>query len=132
MKLIEVLNAKEPLKRLTDLRFTSFGVVRKLVGLTKEIDEEIKFYVDEEKKLVERYASKDDKGNPEVYPDGKIKLNSIEDKIEFEKEIFNLRSTDVDSIHKVEIKESDFKDKDNIPSPSDIIALSGFIEFVEE
>lgn len=131
MKLIEVLNAKEPLTRLISLRFTSFKKVRELVKLSKEVDSEVEFYVSEEKKIIERYAVKAKDGTPELLEGGKIKLKSLEDKNDFEKEILDLRNTDIE-ISTVELIDSDFKDTDNIPTPQDIILLSCLVEFKEE
>ena len=64
MKLIEILNANEALKKLANAKFNSFKKAYELSKLRKQVDEEIDFYVTEEKKIVETYASKDEKGNP--------------------------------------------------------------------
>jgi len=71
-------------------------------------------------------------GEPIVLEGGRIKLKDIESKIAFDKEITDLRNTEVDDITKVELKESDFADTSKIPTPYELIALESVIEFLEE
>ncbi len=132
MKLIEVLNALIPLRALTEARFTSFKKSRELALVRKKVEFEGDFYAKEEKKIVEAYAEKNEAGEPIVLEGGRIKLKDIESKIAFDKEITDLRNTEVDDITKVELKESDFADTSKIPTPYELIALEAVIEFLEE
>jgi len=132
MKLIEVLNALIPLRALTETRFTSFRKSRELAILRKKVEFEGDFYAKEEKKIVEAYAEKNASGEPIILEGGRIKLKDIESKIAFDKEITDLRNTEVDDITKVELKESDFADTSKIPTPYELIALEAVIEFLEE
>ena len=129
MKLIEILNANEALKKLANAKFNSFKKAYELSKLRKQVDEEIDFYVTEEKKIVETYASKDEKGNPIFLEGGRIKLDSVETKNNFEKDINELRNLEIDKISKVSISPSDFKD--DIPTPNEILALEVLIDFKE-
>lgn len=132
MKLIEVLNALIPLRALTETRFTSFKKSRELALLRKKVEFEGDFYAKEEKKIVETYAEKNEVGVPIILEGGRIKLKDIKSKIAFDKEITDLRNTEVDDITKVELKESDFADMSKIPTPYELIALESIIEFLEE
>lgn len=132
MKLIEVLNALIPLRALTEARFTSFKKSRELAILRKNVEFEVDFYAKEEKKIVDTYAEKNETGEPIILEGGRIKLKSVEAKTAFDKEITDLRNTEVDEITKVELKESDFADTSKIPTPYELIALEAVIEFLEE
>ena len=132
MKLIEVLNALIPLRALTEARFTSFKKSRELAILRKNVEFEVDFYAKEEKKIVDTYAEKNESGEPIILEGGRIKLKSVETKTAFDKEITDLRNTEVDEITKVELKESDFADTSKIPTPYELIALESVIEFLEE
>lgn len=132
MKLIEVLNALIPLRALTEARFTSFKKSRELAILRKNVEFEMDFYAKEEKKIVDTYAEKNETGEPIILEGGRIKLKSIEAKTAFDKEITDLRNTEVDDIAKVELKESYFADTSKIPTPYELIALEAVIEFLEE
>ena len=90
------------------------------------------FYAKEEKKIVDTYAEKNESGEPIILEGGRIKLKSVEAKTAFDKEITDLRNTEVDEITKVELKESDFADTSKIPTPYELIALESVIEFLEE
>lgn len=132
MKLIEVLNALIPLRALTEARFTSYKKSRELAILRKNVEFEVDFYAKEEKKIVDTYAEKNESGEPIILEGGRIKLKSVEAKTAFDKEITDLRNTEVDEITKVELKESDFADTSKIPTPYELIALESVIEFLEE
>ena len=132
MKLIEVLNALIPLRALTEARFTSYKKSRELAILRKNVEFEVDFYAKEEKKIVDTYAEKNESGEPIILEGGRIKLKSVEAKTAFDKEITDLRNTEVDEITKVELKESDFADTSKIPTPYELIALEAVIEFLEE
>ena len=131
MKLIEILTANEALKKLANSKFNSFKKAYELSKLRKQVDEEVNFYVDEEKKIVETYASKGEDGKPIFLEGGRIKLDSLEAKNSFEKEINELRELEIDKISKVTINCNDFKSEDDIPTPNEILALEVLIDFKE-
>ena len=131
MKLIEILTANEALKKLANSKFNSFKKSNELSKLRKQVDEEVNFYVEEEKKIVESYASKDENGKPIFLDGGRIKLDSLEAKNNFEKEINELRKLEIDKISKVTISSNDFKSEDDIPTPNEILALEVLIDFKE-
>ena len=131
MKLIEILTANEALKKLANSKFNSFKKAYELSKLRKQVDEEVSFYVEEEKKIVETYASKGEDGKPIFLEGGRIKLDSFEAKNSFEKEINELRELEIDKISKVTINSNDFKSEDDIPTPNEILALEVLIDFKE-
>lgn len=131
MKLINLLTAKDAITRLAETRFSNFKTARTIARVKKAVDEEIDFYIEEEKKIVNAYAVKDSNGQPELLEGGRVKLATIEDKEKFESEIIALRDTEVDKIQKVSVKISDLRSTDNIPSPNDLLALENIVDFYE-
>lgn len=131
MKLIDVLKAKEPLGRLMNKNFTNYKVLRELVKLQKAVSTEVEFYTAQEKKNIDLYSEKDDKGNPVILAEGRIKLKDPKSKADFESEITKLYATEIDGINAVVICESDFKSSEEYPTPGDMTLLDGFIEFAD-
>ena len=129
MKLKDLIEAKTPLKRLTEKRFVSYKKMRELVKLRKAVEQEVEFYAAEEKKAIGLYAETDDGGNPLFLDDGRLRLKDMEAKVAFEKEITTLRETDVDGIEPITLSESDFRSADDLPTVDDMIALEGIIIF---
>ena len=129
MKLKTLIEANEPLKRLTDKRFASYKKMRELVKLRKALEQEIDFYAAEEKKAVNVYAETDDKGTPLFLPDGRLRLRDAEAKVAFETEIEALLNTEIDGISPVTLTEKDFLSSEDLPTASDMIALEAIIEF---
>lgn len=129
MKLKEILNASEPLKRLSERRLTSYKKMRELVKLRKAVEQELDFYYGEEKKAVATYAEMDKNGSPLFLEDGRLRLKDVESKIAFEKEITDLRDTDIDGIETIKLSEGDFSCTDDIPTAEDMIALECVILF---
>ena len=129
MKLKELLEANEPLKRLSEKRFASYKKMRELVRLRKTVEQEMEFYAGEEKKAVNTYGELDEHGSPIFLDDGRLRLKDMEAKVAFEKEITTLRETDVDGIEPITLSESDFRSADDLPTVDDMIALEGVIIF---
>lgn len=131
MKLIDVFNAREPLKRLTEKRFNNYKVLRQLVKLRKAVENEVEFYAEAERKAVTRYAEKDDKGNPVILTDGRLKLVDAEAKVAFDETIAKLNDTEVDGIERIVIRENDFASSADYPTPNDMTLLESVIAFEE-
>ncbi len=129
MKLKKILDASEPLKRLTEKNFSNFKAVRSLVKLRKAVQDEVDFYLEEEKKAIEKYAVKNENGSPVLLDGGRIQLKDAESKKCFDERIGELRETDIDGITAVSLTDEDFRSKDDIPSPNDVFLLEGFVEF---
>lgn len=129
MKLNDILVANEPLKRLSEKRFSSYKKMRELARLRKAVEQELEFYATEEMKAVNAYAEVNEGGSPIFLPDGRLRLKDAEAKIAFEREIAILRETEVDGITPVSLCERDFRGAEDIPTADDMIALEGIIIF---
>lgn len=129
MKLIELLQAQTPLKRLTEKNFNNYKVLRELAKLRKAVESEVEFYTEQERKAVELYADKDDKGQPIILENGRIKLKDIEAKQAFDEELTKLRALEVDGITKVVVGEDDFRSSADYPTPDEMFALECVIDF---
>ena len=132
MKLFEIIIATIPLRNLSEVRFTSFKKAREVSILRKKVESESDFYAKEERKLIEKYAEKNEKGEVIFLDGGRIKLKDLATKEAFEKEIIALKELDIEDIEKVALNESDFADVKNIPTPNELLALEAIIDFGEE
>lgn len=131
MKLIDVFKAREPLLRLTEKRFNNYKVLRQLVKARKAVESEVEFYAQEERKAVMQYAEKDEKGNPVILTDGRLKLVDAEAKVAFDETIAKLNDTEVDGIDRIVIRENDFASSSDYPTPNDMALLDCIIAFEE-
>ena len=131
MKLKHIIEAKDAIVRLTEKRFTDYKKLRGIVKLRKSVEAEFEFYCDQEKKAVETYGEKSDKGTPAFLPDGRLKLKDVESKEAFEAEIKKLLDTEVGDFKIITIKESDFLTADDLPTPSDMLLLENIIDFAD-
>ena len=93
------------------------------------VDQELDFYAAEEMKAVNTYAEMGEDGSPIFLSDGRLRLKDAEAKEAFEREIANLRETEIDGITPVTLCEGDFRGADDIPTVDDMIALEGIIVF---
>ena len=128
MKIKDLLRVKDILKKLTEKRFSSYAIIRKLVTLRKAVQSEIEIYIEQERKAVCEYAEFDKSGNP-IFVEGGIKLKNPQAKIDFEKELDELRETVVDNIEPITLTEKDFRSVEDIPTPDEIIALEPLVLF---
>ena len=124
-----VLTAREALGNLTAKRFTSFRVARQLVALRKKVDEEFDFYASEEKKLLDLHAKKNEDGDPIITEENHIQLKDEASAKAFLQKIAELRNSPVEGIEPVKLCEGDFCEAQALPTPDEMIALEGFIEF---
>ena len=132
MKLINIMQARDALAKLTDTHFTSYKILRELVRLKKRVDEEFEFYSTQEKKAVDTYADKTEDGQLIFVEGGRLKLKDAKSKAAFDAEIAKLNETEVDDIPAVIIRESDFKSAADFPTATDMLALSAIVEFEED
>ena len=129
MKLKTIIATKSALERLAEKRFSDYKKLREIVKLRKAVEAEFDFYVAQEKKAVDTYAEKKSDGSPVFLEDGRIKLKDAQAKTAFETEITRLQETEVDDIQSLALSESDFLTASDLPTPSDMLALEGIIEF---
>lgn len=131
MKLINIMQARDAIAKLTDTHFTSYKILRELVRLKKRVDEEYEFYSAQEQKAVDAYAEKTADGQLVFVDGGRLKLKDVKSKNAFDAEIGKLNETEVDDIPFVTIRESDFRTATDFPTATDMILLSEIVEFVE-
>lgn len=131
-KLIEILNVSKVLKDLTTKRFNNFSVSYKIAKAAKLVDEQNTFYVEEERKIVEQYAVKDEEtGQVKIIDGNRISFANQDDAMNFNKEINELQQTEVEIFDPIDIHISDFRSGDMDLTPSDILALEGFVNFID-
>ena len=115
--------------KLLQTNFTSFKLSRNLMIQKKKIDNELSIYLELEKKLIDKYAKKDDNGQPIVGEDGIIEFDSEDNKAEYIREIIELKNTTIDNFEKVTIYEDNFRNANDIPSPNEMLALEEVIDW---
>lgn len=131
-KLIEILNVSKVLKNLTTKRFNNFSVSYKIAKAAKLVDEQNAFYVEEEGKIIEHYAVKDEEtGLVKIIDGNRISFENQDDAMNFNKEINELQQTEVEIFDPIDIHISDFRSGDMDLTPSDILALEGFVNFID-
>ena len=131
-KLIEILNVSKVLKDLTTKRFNNFSVSYKIAKAAKLVDEQNAFYVEEERKIVEHYAVKaKETGQVKIIDGNRISFANQDDAMNFNKEINELQQTEVEIFDPIDINISDFRSGDMDLTPSDILALEGFVNFID-
>lgn len=131
-KLIEILNVSKVLKDLTTKRFNNFSVSYKIAKAAKLVDEQNAFYIEEERKIVEQYAVKDkETGQVKIIDGNRISFANQDDAMNFNKEINELQQTEVEIFDPIDIHISDFRSGDMDLTPSDILALEDFVNFID-
>ena len=132
MKLLDILKGRDALTKLTDTHFTSYKTLRELVRLKKRVDEEYDFYTTQERKAIEAYADKTDDGQLIFLDGGRLKLKDVESKTAFDIELTKLNETEIEDIPMGTIRESDFSSAADFPTATEMLLLSGLINFEEE
>ena len=131
--LAEILKVSKVFKNLTTKCFNNFSVSYKIAQASKSLDEKSKFYAEEERKIVEQYAVKDEKtGQVKIIDGNRISFKDQGDAINFNKEIIKLQQTEVDIFDTIDIYMSDFRSGDMDLTPSDILDLEGFVNFIDD
>lgn len=131
-KLGEVLAVYAIFETLTHKHYTNFGLSFKIAKAAKELASHRDFYVGEERKIIETYAEKDKDGQVKIIDGNRIGFKDQKDAMSFNKEINELANTEVDIFEPFELKLSDFRNGDMDLTPSDILALEGFVTFVDD
>lgn len=115
--------------------FSIIPVLQKLVGiklplknsyaiyrLAKEIDAQKDFFIEEEKKLVEKY-------NGLISPEGRITFEDVNSYEPFTKEYVELNELEVSLTETLPIKINLDSVESNELTPADFLALDGVIDF---
>ena len=94
----------------------------KIYNLAKFIEDKRQFFVQEERKLVDKF-------NAEILENGNIKFNSAEDQMIFSKEHADLMQYEIEELETLELNFDDLGDATF--TAKDLMALEGAINFVE-
>lgn len=131
--LAEILKVSPIFKSLTTKHFNNFSLSYKIAKASKQLNEHSNFYAEEERKIVEQYAVKDEKtGQVKIIDGNRITFKDQENAMKFNKEIQDLQKTEVDIFEPIDIHINDFKPGDMDLTPSDILNLEGFVNFIDE
>lgn len=76
MKLIEIIESKDSLKKLYETQGLPFRVALSLAKNIKKVDEVLEVYEQKRLELVLKYAKKDENGNP-IENNGNYKIDDI-------------------------------------------------------
>lgn len=131
MRLSQIIQARGAIGHLTHIRLRNFSATRKLAALKKRVDEESDFFEQEQNKAIMEYAEFSD-GKPVFTEDKCIRLKDEASKAAFEGEMHRLLDIEVDDVEPVILSESDFRNDSDYPTPEEMLALEGLVEFKEE
>lgn len=129
MFLIQIVDAYPTFMLFAQQRYTNFELSYKLSKAVKDIQEKVKFYTDEEKKLVDEYAKKEANGQVSIRDGNIIDFDDPEKSKAYHENITKLRGTAVDIFEPIVIKKSDMKNMSLSLTPMQILSLNGLITF---
>ena len=121
MTLNKILNSIQSIEKMITYELP-VREAYKIYSLAKTINEKREFFINEEKKLINKY-------NAEILETGEIKFQSIEDKNNYIAENQALREFEFEDIKPLDLSFSIF-DKINF-TPADFIVLDGVINFID-
>jgi hypothetical protein len=121
MKVNQMLNALPVLQKIMELKLP-VKKAYKIYNLAKFIEDKRQFFIQEEKKLIEKF-------NAEILENGNIRFNSVEDQITFSQEHADLMNYEIEELETLELNFDDLGDA--VFTPRDLMTLEGVINFVE-
>ena len=131
MELGKIVNASHVFGILSGAQYASFGTLHRVYKFKKKIDENVTFYNEQERVIVEKYADKNENGTVKVQmPEGRISFSEPSAFQSYNEEITKLRETDIPDIEPLKLSESDFKVMPEI-TPDTLVALEDVVEFEE-
>ena len=105
MKVIDILDAKESLAKLNLVKFSDFKIVSSIYKLTKKVNNVLDMVQQEQKKIIDIYAKKDNNGKT-IILNNMYQFEDEEKKNNFIKEMNDLKQQDIDDINKIDISMS--------------------------
>lgn len=105
MKVIDILDAKESLAKLNLVKFSDFKIVSSIYKLTKKVNNVLDMVQQEQKKIIDIYAKKDNNGKT-IILNNMYQFEDEEKKNNFIKEMSDLKQQDIDDINKIDISMS--------------------------
>jgi hypothetical protein len=121
MTLLEMLNALPEVQKLMNLKLPVKKAF-KVYSLAKQINEQRDFFINEEKKLIEKFQAIVDEG-------GRVSFNSAEDQEGFLKEHNELKNYVPEGIEVLELSFADLGDAEF--TPMELATLEGVISFID-
>lgn len=125
----EILKVSPIFRMLSNKHYNNFSLSYKIAKASKMLEEQVTFYSEEERKIVETYALKDDDGNVKIVDGNRINFKDKDDAIKFNNEINKLQHTEIEVFDPIVIHLNDFRNGDFDLTPNDILALEPFVEF---
>lgn len=127
MNYLKIVKSMSALQEMMQMRLP-YAKAKVVYKTYKNFEDEYKFFVQEEIKLVNEFAAKDEQGKPIVYKDGTVKFDNIESKNKYEAKLSELGDLKSDiQIKPIILTETDIGEQ--IISPEIMGKLEGIISF---
>lgn len=127
MNYLKIVKSMSALQEMMQMRLP-YAKAKVMYKIYKNFEDEYKFFVQEEIKLVNEFAAKDEQGKPIVYKDGTVKFDNIESKNKYEAKLSELGALKSDiQIKPIVLTEVDIGEQ--IISPEIMGKLEGIISF---
>ena len=127
MNYLKIVKSMSALQEMIHMRLP-YAKAKVMYKIYKNFEDEYKFFVQEEIKLVNEFAAKDEQGKPIVYKDGTVKFDNIESKNKYEAKLSELGDLKSDiQIKPIVLTETDIGEQ--IISPEIMGKLEGIISF---
>ena len=127
MNYLKIVKSMSALQEMMQMRLP-YAKAKVMYKIYKNFEDEYKFFVQEEIKLVNEFAAKDEQGKPIVYKDGTVKFDNIESKNKYEAKLSELGGLKSDiQIKPIVLTETDIGEQ--IISPEIMGKLEGIISF---
>ena len=127
MNYLKIVKSMSALQEMMQMRLP-YAKAKVMYKIYKNFEDEYKFFVQEEIKLVNEFAAKDEQGKPIVYKDGTVKFDNIESKNKYEAKLSELGALKSDiQIKPIVLTEADIGEQ--IISPEIMGKLEGIISF---
>lgn len=127
MNYLKIVKSMSALQEMMQMRLP-YAKAKVMYKIYKIFEDEYKFFVQEEIKLVNEFAAKDEQGKPIVYKDGTVKFDNIESKNKYEAKLSELGALESDiQVKPIVLKEADIGEQ--VISPETMGKLEGIISF---
>ena len=127
MNYSQIIKAIPALVELKKMRLP-YSIARDIHKMHKTFEAEFQFFAQEEAKLVNEYATKDENGNPRITNEGRVSFENMEIKNKYSARIAELGATDAKiEIPTIKLTSADIGNE--LISAKTIEALEGVITF---
>lgn len=127
MNYLKIVKSMSALQEIIQMRLP-YAKAKGVYKIYKNFEDEYKFFVQEEIKLVNTFGAKDEQGKPIVYKNGTVKFDDIESKNQYEAKLSELGALESDiQVKPIVLKEADIGEQ--VISPETMGKLEGIISF---